>query len=109
MTDIERTKWLLCGKAIDLAADVKRLEGNMDRIQKVNIFLVRRYYDELAREFGTEDSLTEEILDEAIRSKEDLREQFRVMRVFDAIASKMNEEMPDPWYCYGIDYSKSDA
>lgn len=109
MSDIERTKWLLCGKVIDLVADVKRLEENMDRIQKINIFLVRRYYDELAREFGTEDSLSEEILDGAFKSKDDMREQFRYMRVFDAISKKMNEEMPEPWYCYGIDYSKSDA
>lgn len=106
MTDIERTKWLLCTKAIDLAADVKRMEENADRIQKVNIFLIRRYYDELAREFGAEDSLTEDILDGAIQSKEDLREQLRFMRVFDAIAAKMNVEMPEPYYCYGFSGTK---
>lgn len=60
------------------------LENNNDKIYKINIYLMRKYKDDLIKEFGGENNF------------------IQWLKIFEDIIKQMNEEMPEPWYTYGI-------
>lgn len=105
MTEIEKTHYTIAGKAIEIASDIEKLEREMDKVQKVNIYLMRKYRDELLKEFPETigDTELQELVEEITKtSKDNMLEIFKSMSLYDQIAKKMNEEMPEPWYCYGF-------
>ena len=55
----------------------------MDKMVKVNIYLLRKCYDELVLKFNI-----------------DSHNPLEFIKVFDLIADEMNKEMPDLWYKY---------
>ena len=77
---------------IDCAAktaykELKKYLEQADKMYKVNIYLLRKYKNDLIKEFKGEDEIYEYI---------------KLMNIFEEIAKVMNEEIPGPWYTYGI-------
>ena len=52
MTPYQEAKYSLEGKAIEIASQLRSMEEQIDTVQKVNIYLMRKYRDELLAEFG---------------------------------------------------------
>lgn len=100
MTEIEKTHYTIARKTIEIASDIERLEREMDKVQKVNIYLLRKYREELLKEFPDTSKPISELLGDI--NKVDLSETMKILSLYDRIAEKMNEEMPEPWYCYGF-------
>jgi hypothetical protein len=109
-TDYIKTKSLIAKKALEIASDLEHIEQQMDELYKVNAWLMRRYRDDLIREFGidTKPEMPKEA--EAFASMfagvqidmdavSDYMATFRIMK---SIKDIMNKEMPEPWYCYGF-------
>ena len=63
---------------------LEQVEKNIDKIYKINIYLMRKYKDNLIKEFGSENNF------------------IQWLKIFEDIVKQMNEEMPEPWYTYGI-------
>lgn len=106
MTEIEKTNYNITRKAIEIASDIEKLEREMDKVQKVNIYLMRKYRDELLKEFPETigDTELQKFAEEMTEiSKDRMIEMLKSMSLYEQIAKKMNEEMPEPWYCYGYD------
>ena len=103
MKNYEKAKYSLEEKAIEIARDLRKMEEIMDRERKVNIYLMRKYYDDLTEEFSAEldesniDYMDEESFKEAIAR---FNESSKILRLYDLIAKKMDEEMPYPTYDY---------
>lgn len=83
--------------------NVEKITKTNDKIMKVNIYLMRKYLDELEKEFEDEfhqkfsvDGIPQEILDD------NFVKIMRINMIFDKIAEHMNNEMPLPWYEYGF-------
>lgn len=72
---IEYEKGYVDGRA---SIDIK----SIDRIVKVNIYLLRRYREDLLKEFGLNED--------------------NALNLCDHIAEIMNKEMPNLWYEYGF-------
>lgn len=105
MTEIEKTHYTIAGKAIEIASDIEKLEKEMDKVQKVNIYLMRKYRNELLKEFPETigDNELQKFAEEMTEiSKDRMLEMLKSMSLYEQIAKKMNEEMPEPWYCYGF-------
>lgn len=58
---------------------------DIDKVAKVNIYLLRKYGIDLMREFGIKND-----------------DPFALAKTFDIIAVEMNKEMPELWYTYGF-------
>ena len=103
------TKSLLEQKALDLAEDLRRIEEQMDDMCKVNLYLLRRYKDDLIQEFNIEIpqgifedpwfKALEQIFNQNVKYE---NETLILSLIINRIKEKMKQEMPDPWYCYGI-------
>ena len=82
---------------------IEQIAKTNDKIMKVNIYLMRKYLDELEKEFEDEfpqkfsvDGIPQEILDD------NFVKIMRINMIFDKIAEHMDKEMPLPWYEYGF-------
>lgn len=58
-------------------------EEAIDKLVKANIYLLQRYGDDLAKEFGFDRNSVSDCT-----------------RLLDMIAEKMDSDMPNPWYSY---------
>ena len=83
--------------------NVEKIAKTNDKIMKVNIYLMRKYLDELEKEFEDEfhqkfsvDGIPQESLDD------NFVKIMRINMIFDKIAEHMNNEMPLLWYEYGF-------
>ena len=65
--------------------DKETYNHNMDYLYKINLWLLRKYGDELFEKFGV--------------NKNNFSS---VMQMFDAIYVEQCKEMPLPWYQYGF-------
>lgn len=65
--------------------DKETYNHNMDYLYKINLWLLRKYGDELFEKFGI-----------------DKNNFSSVMKMFDAIYTEQCKEMPLPWYQYGF-------
>lgn len=97
-------------KALDLADDLKHMEDQMDDLYKINLYLMRRYKDDLIKELGIKkpEKLPEEfymlpkIFNNVIYEEDEMLEFYTILAATNKIREKMKEEMPEPWYCYGF-------
>ena len=65
--------------------DKETYNHNMDYLYKINLWLLRKYGDELFEKFGI-----------------DKNNFSSVMKMFDAIYTEQCKELPSPWYQYGF-------
>ena len=113
MNEYTVTKSHLANKALELAQDLARLEEQTDEIYKIGLFLLRRYKDDLMKEFSiSRFDLTDETRALAKLMKvdvdnEDTWNDIIFFQIVNKIKMKMKEEMPDPWYCYGFGLKES--
>lgn len=105
--DYLNSKSYLVEKALELANAVSHVDEQLDTIYKINFYLIRRYKDDLIKEFNVDEikvpeewnNLFEKVFNTPINTNS---ETIKLQRVFNCIKDKMKEEMPEPWYCYGI-------
>ena len=69
----------------DLKKYIDQLEHTADRMYKIALYLLRKYKDDLMKEYGCEND-----------------ELSFFLTVMDRIYVKMYKEMPELWYTYGI-------
>ena len=110
--DYLNTKSYLEQKALDLANAVSHIDEQLDDMYKINLYLLRRYKDDLLKEFQLEnDELPQEWVDMLSKvfntTYDPKNESIQLMRITNKIKEKMKEEMPYPWYCYGFGGSEN--
>lgn len=110
-TKYVNTKSYLEQKALDLANAVSHIDEQLDDMYKINLYLLRRYKDDLIKEFNLEnENLPEEwvaMLEKVFNTTYDPQnEAIKLKRISDIILDKMKKEMPDPWYCYSFGENK---
>lgn len=109
-----KAKSMFEGKLSDLLESVHFMEQQIDDIYKINMYLMRRYKDDLIKDLGIErpTELPEEakLLSSIFKicpiDEDTLLNQIMFMQATNKIKEIMNKEMPDPWYCYGFGSSK---
>lgn len=105
-----KAKSMFAGKLNDLLESMHFMEQQIDDIYKINMYLMRRYKDDLIKDLGIErpTELPEEakmlasIFKVCPIDKDTLLNQIMFMQATNKIKEIMKQEMPDPWYCYGI-------
>ena len=105
-----KAKSMFAEKLGDLLGSMQFMEKQVDDIYKINIYLMRRYKDDLIKDLGIERPT--EIPEEAKMlasifkvcpiDEDSLLNQIMFMQAMNKIKEIMNKEMPDPWYCYGF-------
>ncbi len=95
--------WYLTSEWIKLADTIRNIEEHDDKLTKVNLYFLRRYGDELMKEFVPDDypdipSFEREgHIFQAVRVPDGvLRESMRLQYLFDRITEKMEAEIPFP-------------
>lgn len=108
-TDYINTKSYLAQQALDLANTLSRIDEQLDDMYKINLYLLRRYKDDLIKEFNI--NIPENVLDDPWfkllektfnQNVNFESETLLLTLITNKIKEKMKEEMPEPWYCYGI-------
>lgn len=103
MTEYEKNKMYIANKAVEIVDLIKKQEETTDTVQKVNIYLLRKYKDELLKEFEIDVAKEEKFIAEIVKTNnESIKQLLIINKIYSIIAEKMNKEMPDPWYCYGF-------
>ncbi|MBR7080698.1 MAG: hypothetical protein IKI40_09295 [Treponema sp.] len=108
MTKYEKAKWLCEKEMIDAAHHIKVMEEEIDKVQKVSMYLIGKYKKELIEEFKVKITSKEDFFKTGIfngvptDSSEAMYEGYIVMEVFNAIGEEMKKKYPHPWYSYGI-------
>lgn len=108
-TNYINTKSYLAQQALDLANTLSRIDEQLDDLYKINLYLLRRYKDDLIKEFhidipeGILDNPWFKLLETTFNQNVNLESETLLLTLItNKIKEKMKEEMPDPWYCYGI-------
>lgn len=108
-TNYINTKSYLAQQALDLANTLSRIDEQLDDLYKINLYLLRRYKDDLIKEFhidipeGILDNPWFKLLETTFNQSVNLESETLLLTLItNKIKEKMKEEMPDPWYCYGI-------
>lgn len=108
-TDYINTKSYLAQQALDLANTLSRIDEQLDDMYKINLYLLRRYKDDLIKEFNIDipEGILEDpwfkLLEKTFNQKVDFENETLILSLIsNCIKDKMKEEMPDPWYCYGF-------
>ena len=88
----------------------------MDRLYKINLYLLRKYKDDLIKEFNIEipegvfNDPWFKLLETTFNQKVDKEDETLIMSLITSkIEEEMKKEMPDPWYCYGFGGKVSDG
>ena len=112
-TEYINTKSYLAQQALDLANTLSRIDEQMDDMYKINLYLLRRYKDDLIKEFdinipeGIAEDPWFQIFEKTFNQNVNFEnETLFLVLITNKIREKMKEEMPDPWYCYGFGGSK---
>lgn len=113
--DYLKAKSMFAEKLGDLLGSIQFMEKQVDDLYKINIYLMRKYKDNLIKDLGIERPT--EIPEEAKMlasvfkvcpiDEDSLLNQIMFMQATNKIKEIMNKEMPDPWYCYGFGSSKT--
>ena len=103
------SKSQLTNKILDWVKDIQNIEQQMDRLYKINLYLLRRYKDDLIKEFNIEvpegifNDPWFKLLESTFNQKVDTENETLIMSLITSkIEEEMKKEMPDPWYCYGF-------
>ena len=85
----------------------------MDDMYKINLYLMRRYKDDLIKEFnidmpeGVLDDPWFKMLETIFNQKVDSENETLILSLItNRIREEMKKEMPEPWYCYGFGSKK---
>lgn len=99
----------LSNKVLDWFQDIQQLERQTDRLYKINLYLLRRYKDDLIKEFNIEvpekvfDDPWFKLLETAFNQKVNLEDETLLLTLITSkIEAEMNKEMPESWYCYSF-------
>ena len=99
----------LTNKILEQINDIQALEKQTDRLYKINLYLLRRYKDDLIKEFninipkGVLEDPWFKLLETTFNQKITMEDETLILSLITSkIEEKMNEEMPEPWYCYGF-------
>lgn len=110
MNEYLATKSHLANKILEWVNEIQTLEKQTDRLYKINLYLLRKYKDELIKEFnidipeGILDDPWFKLLESAFNQKVTTEDETLILSLITSkIEQKMNEEMPEPWYCYSFD------
>lgn len=113
-TNYINTKSYLAQQALDLANTLSRIDEQLDDMYKINLYLLRRYKDDLIKEFNIDipEGILEDpwfkLLEKTFNQKVDFENETLILSLIsNCIKDKMKEEMPDPWYCYGFGGSEN--
>ena len=103
------SKSQLTNKILDWVKDIQSMEWQMDRLYKINLYLLRKYKDDLIKEFNIEvpegvfNDPWFKLLESTFNQKVDKEDETLIMSLITSkIEEEMKKEMPDPWYCYGF-------
>jgi hypothetical protein len=99
---------------LDLMKDLKLIEQQNDDLYKINLYLIRKYKDELVRdldikrptEIPPEAKMLTAIFPATEFNEQEFLDQYVIISAINKIRDIMKEEMPEPWYCYGIGNTK---
>ena len=103
------TKSHLTNKILEWVDDIQMLEKQTDRLYKINLYLLRKYKDDLIKEFNI--NIPEEILEDpwfklletTFNQKITMEDETLILSLITSrIEEEMNKEIPEPWYCYGF-------
>lgn len=94
----------------DLLGSMQFMEKQVDDIYKINMYLMKRYKDDLIKDLGIERPTEVPAKVKALAdifqidplNEETLIDQMMLTQATNKIKEIMNKEMPDPWYCYGF-------
>lgn len=111
-----KAKSMFAEKLGDLLGSMQFMEKQVDDIYKINMYLMRRYKDDLIKDLGierpTEIPARVKTLADIFKidplNEETLIDQMMFAQATNKIKEIMNKEMPDPWYCYGFGNIKLD-
>lgn len=109
-----KAKSMFAEKLGDLLGSIQFMEKQVDDIYKINMYLMRRYKDDLIKDLGierpTETPARVKTLADIFKidplNEETLIDQMMFAQATNKIKEIMNKEMPDPWYCYGFGSTK---
>ena len=106
MTKYEKAKWLCEKEMIDAAHHIKVMEEEIDKVQKVSMYLIGKYKKELIEEFKVKITARDDFFKTGIfngvPNSEAMYEGYIVMEIFNIIGEEMKEKYPEPWYSYGV-------
>ena len=109
MNEYLATKSHLTNKILEWVNEIQALEKQTDRLYKINLYLLRKYKDELIKEFdidipeGILDDPWFKLLESAFNQQITMENETLILSLITSkIEQKMNEEMPEPWYCYSF-------
>lgn len=105
-----KAKSMFAGKLNDLLGSIQVMEKQADDMYKINMYLMRRYKDDLIKDLGIERptylparvKTLADIFKIDPLNEETLIDQMMIAQATNKIKEIMNKEMPDPWYCYGF-------
>lgn len=103
------SKSQLTNKVLEWVKDIQNIEWQMDRLYKINLYLLRRYKDDLIKEFNIEvpegifNDPWFKLLESTFNQNVDTESETLILSLITSkIEEEMKKEMPDPWYCYGF-------
>ena len=109
MNEYLNNKSIFTNQLIDLSKALQNIEYQMDKMYKINLYLLRKYKDNLIEELNIQIpqeyfdnpyvQIFEKLFDTQVNQED---ETFKMMLITTAILKEMNEEMPGPWYCYSF-------
>lgn len=109
MNEFLVTQSHLANKVLDWLNDIQTLEKQTDRLYKINLYLLRKYKDDLIKEFnidipkGVLEDPWFKLLETTFNQKVTMEDETLILSLITSkIEEEMNKEMPEPWYCYGI-------
>ena len=109
MNEYLMTKSHLTNKILEQVNEIQSLEKQTDRLYKINLYLLRKYKDDLIKEFNInipEGVLNDpwfKLLETTFNQKVIMEDETLILSLITSkIEQKMNEEMPEPWYCYSF-------
>lgn len=99
----------LTNKVLEWIDEIQTLEQQTDRLYKINLYLLRKYKDDLIKEFninipkGTLDDPWFKLLEATFNQKINMEDETLILSLITSkIEEEMNKEMPELWYCYGF-------
>lgn len=102
-------KHIFSEQILNLTNSLQSIENQMDDLYKINLYLLRRYKDDLIKEFNIE--IPEKVfndpwfklLETVFNQNVDHEDETLIFSlIISKIRETMKKEMPDPWYCYGF-------
>lgn len=109
MNEYLATKSHLTDKVLEQINDIQALEKQTDRLYKINLYLLRKYKNDLIKEFnidipkGVLNDPWFKLLETTFNQKITMEDETLILSLITSrIEEEMNKEMPEPWYCYSF-------